>query len=610
MITQLIASWGMVSNHASVLFLPLSFPSLHLVFSFPSLFLRTLARFLLSDLSIHLSIHCSMGEPIEAIREHLAAAGSPTERAVWLNRLAMELHHSDPTEARELSKQALAIAAREGDKRGQAESYRVIGNCWNVAGNYARAKINFERSERLFRHVADPEGLSAALRGLGLTLYFTGDYPPALQRLQESLELAEQTGNLRDRMLAYNSIGSIYRQLGDYPHALQEFYRSLAMAEKLGQEIELPMGNIALIHYMQSEYETSLEIMLKVLELFRTSGDRRNEAACLGNLASLYHHLNDSESSIQHWNMAMLLHQELGDEGGIAFTLRAIGELHHVRKEYPAALEYYQRSEALARQINARPRLVATLNKLGTLWQDLGDHEQALAVLNDAEAIAATIGDTYFQMSALESIAESLEQMGDSNGALQHYRRYHDLFAEMEGHEKQREIANVEMRATIEAASHEREMLRLRAETLEREMEIKNRELTSIAMQLVQKNEFLEILSQQMRELQNAGSVGNDVTRIIRQVDTTRNQSNDWELFEAQFRSTHQDFIGHLLERAPTLSPTELKVCAMMKIALSTKEIANILCCSARTVEHHRYKVRSKLGLGTEDNLGTFLAKL
>lgn len=551
-----------------------------------------------------------MNEPIEAIREHLAAATTPTERALWLNRLAYAQHHADPTEARNLAKQALTLSARERDKQGEAESYRVIGNCWNVMGNYRRAQINFERSERLFRHVADPEGLSATLRGLGSTFYFTGDYLRSLECLQESLELAERTGNLRDKMLGYNTIGSIYRQLTDYPRALQEFYQSLAMAEELGHEIELPMGNIAIIHYMQSEYEKSLEIMLKVLELLRANRDRRNEAACLGNLASLYYYLNNPEASIQYWNQAMLLHQELGNEGGVAFTLRAIGEQYQLREEYPNALEYYQRSEELARQIHALPYLVATLNKLGTLWHTLGEYEKTLIVLKEAETIAATIGDKYFEMSACESIAEALEAMGDVSAALHYYRKYHGLFQEIEGHEKQREIANVELRAKIEAEHRERELLRLRAETLEREMELKNRELTSLAMQLVQKNEFLETLSHQMRELQNTQSDGGDVSRIIRQVDATRNQSNDWELFEAQFRSTHQGFIDHLLQRAPMLSPTELKVCAMMKINLSTKEIANILCCSARTVEHHRYKVRSKLGLGTEDNLGTFLAGL
>ncbi|MCC7438334.1 MAG: tetratricopeptide repeat protein [Armatimonadetes bacterium] len=552
-----------------------------------------------------------MNEPIESLRQHLAAAATPAERALWLNRLAYALHHTDPTEARNLAKQALTLSAREGDKRGEAESYRVIGNCWNVMGNYARAEINFQRSERLLRHVASPEGLSATLLGLGLTCYFTGEYVRSLEYLQESLELAERAGELRTIMLARNAVGSTYRQLTDYPRALQEFHQSLAMAEQLGSETELPMGNIAIIYYMQEEYEKSLEMMVQVLELLRASGDRRNEAACLGNLASLHHHLNDTETSIQHWNQAMLLHQELGNDGGIAFTLRAIGELHEMEQDYPRAVECYQRSEALARQIHATPHLVATLNKLGVLWHTLGEHQQALAVLQEAETIATTIGDSYFAMSACESIAETLEATGDVSEALHYYRKYHALFMEVEGHEKQRQIANVEIRAAIEAANRERELLRLRAETLEREMELKNRELTSLAMQLVQKNEFLETLSHQMRDLQSTQSgAGSNVGNIIRQVEATRNQSNDWELFEAQFRSTHQGFIERLLARAPMLSPAELKVCAMMKINLSTKEIANILCCSARTVEHHRYKVRSKLELEVADNLGTFLAGL
>jgi tetratricopeptide (TPR) repeat protein len=207
-------------------------------------------------------------------------------------------------------------------------------------GNYARAQISFQRSERLLRNLANPEGLPATLLGLGLTSYFTGDHLRSLEYLQESLELAERAGDLRTMMLVRNSIGSTYRQLTDYPRALQEFYQSLAMAQRLGSETELPMGNIAIIYYMQGDYEKSLGMMVQVLELLRASGDRRNEANCLGNLASLYHHLNDPETSIEHWNQAMLLHQEVGNDGGIAFTLRAIGELHemqnNVRRHWPA----------------------------------------------------------------------------------------------------------------------------------------------------------------------------------------------------------------------------------------------------------------------------------
>jgi DNA-binding CsgD family transcriptional regulator len=69
----------------------------------------------------------------------------------------------------------------------------------------------------------------------------------------------------------------------------------------------------------------------------------------------------------------------------------------------------------------------------------------------------------------------------------------------------------------------------------------------------------------------------------------------DWQTFERHFHQLHQGFIQRLAERHPALTPTELKICSLLKTNCSTKEIAAILCISRHTVDGHRVSIRRKL---------------
>ena len=96
-------------------------------------------------------------------------------------------------------------------------------------------------------------------------------------------------------------------------------------------------------------------------------------------------------------------------------------------------------------------------------------------------------------------------------------------------------------------------------------------------------------------------------TRLLSGIDSSIDMQESWELFEQQFRLVHADFTERLAAACPDLSPTELKVCALVKIGLTTKEAARILNIEPRSVETYRGRIRKKLGLGIRDNLQMYL---
>jgi DNA-binding response OmpR family regulator/DNA-binding CsgD family transcriptional regulator len=145
----------------------------------------------------------------------------------------------------------------------------------------------------------------------------------------------------------------------------------------------------------------------------------------------------------------------------------------------------------------------------------------------------------------------------------------------------------------------------------EQEINFKIKELSSNALSIAKQNEFLTYLIEQFKKLQEIGNSGTKKL-IYDLIGTTNRQLNDnvWENFEQQFSLVYSDFYNSLGRRFPNLTPNERKLCSLLRMNLSSKEIANITFQEASSVDVARYRLRQKLGLGKDDNLVLFLTNL
>ena len=96
---------------------------------------------------------------------------------------------------------------------------------------------------------------------------------------------------------------------------------------------------------------------------------------------------------------------------------------------------------------------------------------------------------------------------------------------------------------------------------------------------------------------------------LTKKLDSSINEDEDWKQFEVNFKELHNDFFENLLRQYPRLTPKDLKLCAYLKMNLSTKEIAPLMAITVRGVEIHRYRLRKKLGIDSSQNLSNFLIK-
>lgn len=162
----------------------------------------------------------------------------------------------------------------------------------------------------------------------------------------------------------------------------------------------------------------------------------------------------------------------------------------------------------------------------------------------------------------------------------------------------------------LEMEKSEKEIVKLRNEKLEAEIEYKNTELASTAMHLVQKGELLGNIKEEMSRIKknaNGHAAPDEFKRIMRILSEENKMDKDWEQFAQHFDHVHSDFLSHIKLTYPHLSPHELKLCAYLRMNLSSKEIAQLESISVRGVEIGRYRLRKKLKISTETNLFDFL---
>ncbi len=188
-----------------------------------------------------------------------------------------------------------------------------------------------------------------------------------------------------------------------------------------------------------------------------------------------------------------------------------------------------------------------------------------------------------------------------------YYRQKRKFRIQHARHEKeQRHLMYVHQ---LERERDEKEIVRLKNEKLEAEINLKNAELASATFNLVQNGERLVKIKDELVKLkgnQTSNHTANEYKKIIKMLgESTLGQS--WEEFALHFDQVHNNFLLKIKNSYPNLTPNELKLCAYLRLNLTSKEMGKIMNITTKSVELARYRLRKKLEIPSEMGLFPFL---
>ena len=138
-------------------------------------------------------------------------------------------------------------------------------------------------------------------------------------------------------------------------------------------------------------------------------------------------------------------------------------------------------------------------------------------------------------------------------------------------------------------------------------LELKNKELASSALRLIEKDEVIRRLKTAIVDKKESLSDA-AIKRLFKSISGSSVQN--WEEFEARFMAVNESFYERLNKQFPNLTQGDRKLCALIKLEFNSKEIAQLMGVSIESVHTIRYRLRRKLGLDRSDNLSEFINDL
>jgi DNA-binding CsgD family transcriptional regulator len=162
-------------------------------------------------------------------------------------------------------------------------------------------------------------------------------------------------------------------------------------------------------------------------------------------------------------------------------------------------------------------------------------------------------------------------------------------------------------------ATRQHQISKLEKEKLELQIQGKNQELASNTMHLVQKSEILQKIKSEVQNIAKASkdtATAKQLRTVVRKISTDERLDEDWQYFARHFDQVHGQFLQRLREKYSQLTPKDHRLCAYLRMNLTSKEIAPLMNISVRSVEVARYRLRKKLEIDNEVNLVEFMMEI
>ena len=572
---------------------------------------------------------------LELLSDALKMEGDALFELDSLKASAMKYSESAETEEMLSNPRPDSLARRLSD----------AGFAFQELGLFDKALEYSQRALTISRSLNDTLEIASNLSNIGVSYKMTGLYGEAIEAFNQTLELDKMMGSQSDMATDYNNIGMVYRAWKNYDKAIEFFNKALEIDEKLGNrhKLSIRLSNIAQVYLAWGKTAESIEYLNSALAIDREMNATQKIAIRLQGLGLAFISLNNYPKAIEYFDEALTTFRMLNVEYQVAIILENMGDTYEKMNDFSNAGKCYTESLAIARKINLKPTIsdaaksLYLLNKKHKNYKDALEYFETYKVAEDSvfsEASARQINEFEIryetgkkenenrlltkdilikernQRFLLTLIIALIILSGSLFYAFSLKRK--SLQQSRILYEKEAELNRLKI-DQIEKQNHhlqevlfaEEEIKKLQLQSIEQ----KNHELTSATLLIANKNEVFENLRKMAEQVRINGSQDENekIKEIIREINRQTDVENQWEQFRVHFESIHKSFFVKLREANSGFTQTDLQLCAYIKLNMGTKEIARLMNITPESVNTHRYRLRKKITLKTEETLDEFI---
>lgn len=581
-----------------------------------------------------------------------------TKISILIN-LNKNLKYSKPEEAKVYALKGIEISNRIDNKFGIAACNMHIGDYFLNKSENDSALHYYAIAKRNFQDISYTRGLIFINHAISIVKETSGDLDEAIAITKENLKLIEETEDDDDPSKIkfigshHDALSIRYAEKGSYKIALKEALKALECFEKVKDPRRAgALEQIGIIQSTQKNYESALKYYKQAAQIYEQEHQEWSLTYVNTSLGSTYKNLDDYVNAKKHYDLAIKYAKEFEDKFALSDALNAVAELEIENENYAKAKTLFLEVKTIAEEESYQLNLANALHGLskisyenknyGTALKynyeaiELAKPNNALAYLKRFYPYRAKILQAQNKHKEAIVYLDASREVNDSLYSITKTQQIEELKTIYETEKKEQQIALQEaeinllekkgevntlyiillglglllaligfyaLRQKLKRSKTEKEKLNL-------ELDYKKKELTTHALHLAKKNELLENLKQQAKTFKTSENSLKGYNQLIRTINFDLKGDNNWDNFSRYFEQVHTDFNTNVKQKFPEVTSNELRLMALLKMNLSSKEIANILNISPEGVKKARYRLRKKLDITTEDSLQDLVLNL
>ena len=496
----------------------------------------------------------------------------------------------------------------------------------------------------------------------------------ALRSLRELYAASKKAGETLHEGEYLQAMGEICFHQGHYQQALEFYFEAEKAFEKLGKadKVAQTFGKMGMLYFYNKQQDKAQQLFEQALVLYKKTNDEAGQANIMGSMGQIYEKRQLYDSAFYYQKQALAKFQQTNNKEGAAKIYENLGSIYEDLEQYKEALENFQQSLALYTAAKNELGSIEVINNLGDILRKTGQYTASIAKTKEALLMAERNKNTYQMASAAKDLGKTYGLMHQLDSAY-HYaelsRTYslevysqdvlkqtsflqvlYDMNKQSDEIEKlngertvnrilmvsfaigallvgglifltfsrQRlKIRDHKITAEKQETQHALVQLQLENKVLEEELLkeqliVKGRELSSHTLNLIKNKQFLEQLRADLLAMvkDERRDQKKQIQQLIQEIDNSFGEEQHWKEFAHAFDQVHQEFFEKLKSHAADLTPADLRLIALMKMNLSSAEIALMLGISTDSLRVARYRLRKKLNMEQGDNLIFFIQSL
>ena len=449
----------------------------------------------------------------------------------------------------------------------------------------------------------------------------------------------------------YEQLGELFYDQAAYSQALVNFYKADALLRKQNRTDLLArnLNKIGKTYFYNRQYNTALNTFREALRLFERLNNRNGVADSYGYIGQTYEKREDHKEAFRYQMLALAEFRKLEDQTGIAKIFENLGSIYEDRLQLDSALKYF----GLALELNKTQQIpkIEIINNIGDVYRKKGIYKEAMVYTRKAAQMAMGTNEQYQLASAYRDLAKTFALQGRHDSAYHYSEAGRDIFLSIFSQDNKKQLMLLQTLFETEQKDNailqfekdkktntvmiiaavliivlilclaitiiSRQRLKLilyesQKKAMGDDLELKSKELTSHTLHLIQKNQLLEQLKSKLTEMikDDKRDQRKELKQVINLITFSNNQEKNWEDFRKVFERVHENFFESLKKYTTSLTSSELRLVALLKMNLSSADIATMLGISQDSLRISRYRLRKKLNLAEGENLSAFIQSL